>query len=252
MAGPRFARVPPRAAAARLTRRGYGVLIAICGFADGTGRAHPSVDTIAKAAAIDRSKVPDRVKEIEAAKLLRVTRAPGRSSFYEILFDDPTVLPVAATPDDPTVLPVAATPVARGGNTVLPPGDQTVAAGGNQTERRTERKNPPLSARERAREDGFFCLDEWQPDPITMGAWAEEKVPELEDPLNAKIIEAFKDNCRWKRKDISADPDAAFRLWLRKEPEYARRRRRDGVPPHPARSPLIKTLLKEAEEIDGD
>jgi hypothetical protein len=94
----RFARVPPRAAAARLTGRGYAVLIAICRHASKiTGRAYASLDTIAEAVGIDRSKVPDRIKEIEAAMLLRVTRRPGRSSFYEILFDDPAVLPSTAT-----------------------------------------------------------------------------------------------------------------------------------------------------------
>ena len=86
-----------------------------------------------------------------------------------------------------------------------------------------------------------------------MGAWAAANVPELDDPLNANIIAAFKDHYR-NGKDISADPDAAFRQWLRHEPEHARRRNQSARQRRNERNKagsLIETAINEARNSDG-
>src|SRR5439155_1138992 len=123
-------------------------------------------------------------------------------------------------------LPGKGTPVTRGGNTVFPPvGARGVPRGGTRTDQfRTDQGTdfPPS----RAGGNGF-CLDGYQPD-ATMAAWAAKNVPELDDPLNAKTVAGFKDHYR-KTDTHIADPDAAFRRWLEKEPYFrAQRARQHG------------------------
>ncbi len=84
---PRFARVPlAAAAAANLHARELRVLIAICTSADRNGRAWPGVTEIGRRTQIDRGKIPELIKRLEAAGLILVERRPGGGNTYTINF----------------------------------------------------------------------------------------------------------------------------------------------------------------------
>lgn len=146
----RFARIPERAVGRRdLTARDWRVLACIALHADASGRAYPSMATIAARTGLDRTKVPASVKKLETIGLLRASRrrdeaGDAASTLYEIVFDERGVLPPLGTP------------VAEDRNTVLPPaGTAGVAAGGTLTDqygtdqrtraRRAARQRVPVS-----------------------------------------------------------------------------------------------------------
>jgi hypothetical protein len=144
----RFARIPSRAVGCReLTARDWRVLIAIASHANGDGLAWPGFSRIAELAAIDRTKVPPSVKKLSAAGLVRATRrrdeaGDAASTVYEILFDEPGVLPFRGTP------------VAADGNTVLPPvGTGGVPTGGTLIDQYQNRLPNKRSARREPRAD---------------------------------------------------------------------------------------------------
>jgi hypothetical protein len=66
-----------------------------------------------------------------------------------------------------------------------------------------------------------FSLDEFQPD-AAMASWAAEHVAGV-NPLDPEIIAAFKDHHRSKGQ-VPANLPAAYRQWVRKEPEFLKRR----------------------------
>jgi hypothetical protein len=90
----RFARIPVRAASAReLSARALRVLIAIAMHADVDGKAYPGLTRIAALAAIDRTKVPEAVRELTAVGLLKKRSRIDRhgdsdSNLYELVFED--------------------------------------------------------------------------------------------------------------------------------------------------------------------
>ena len=83
----------------------------------------------------------------------------------------------------------------------------------------TKEQFPP-GARTRVRGNGF-SLDEIQPD-AAMASWAAEHVAGV-NPLDPEIIVAFKDHHRSKGQ-VPANLPAAYRQWVRKEPEFLERR----------------------------
>jgi hypothetical protein len=87
-----FARVPARAATARLGKIDWAVLHAICLHADKDGRAFPSMARIAQIAGIKRNHVPRSAARLEKRGLLRRNRMPRPNggwqvTHYEILFE---------------------------------------------------------------------------------------------------------------------------------------------------------------------
>jgi hypothetical protein len=238
-----FGRFPTWAAALPgISGRSLAVLAAIAHHADGKGRAYPAMSRIALLAGINRSKVPPAVAELVAAgvlrKEIRTDERGHQSNIYTIVYKR-------------IVFPVQGTPVTRGGNTVFPPAEaRGVPQVGTRTDQlRTDQGTdfPPS----RAGGNGF-CLDGYQPD-ATMETWAAENVPELDDPLNPKTIAAFKDHYRKTGTHI-VDPDAAFRLWLQKEPYFRAHRARQQGSERNKRGSMLDAALDEvrkAEAING-
>jgi hypothetical protein len=69
---------------------------------------------------------------------------------------------------------------------------------------------------------GASAFEDWQPDD-EIAAWAAANVPQLSNPRDPKIVGRFKD---WYRKEgrLPHDTVAAYRLWLGKEPDFAKPR----------------------------
>jgi hypothetical protein len=86
----RYARIPARAAAiSALAGRDLRVLIAIAAHADGTGRAYPSMATIAAMTGIGRGDVPRSIRRLERHRLLWRESRAGTSAVnvYTVNFD---------------------------------------------------------------------------------------------------------------------------------------------------------------------
>src|SRR5262249_24838711 len=97
--GDRYARIPSRAIGCReLSATDWRVLACIALHADASGRAWPSMATIAKMVGIRREDVPRSIRRLEQLRLLR--REPGSptsSNIYIIALDDEAVSAKART-----------------------------------------------------------------------------------------------------------------------------------------------------------
>jgi DNA-binding MarR family transcriptional regulator len=89
-----FARVPMRAASdRRLTERALRALIVICWHADQTGRAWPSLQTIAEESGIDRRSLHRPIVKLVDTGYLRIERRRDQAgdpdtNLYIVLFDE--------------------------------------------------------------------------------------------------------------------------------------------------------------------
>jgi hypothetical protein len=96
----RFARIPLRAAGIRdLHGRDLQILVAISAHADLTGRAYPSMSTLAEMTGMGRGDVPRSIRRLEALGLISRESRPGRGCIYVVIFDAP-VLPTVSTRAD--------------------------------------------------------------------------------------------------------------------------------------------------------
>jgi helix-turn-helix protein len=97
--GDRYARIPSRAVSCRdLSATDWRVLACVALHADASGRAWPSMATIAKMVGIRREDVPRPIRRLEQLRLLR--REPGSptsSNIYVIALDDEAVSAEART-----------------------------------------------------------------------------------------------------------------------------------------------------------
>jgi hypothetical protein len=63
-------------------------------------------------------------------------------------------------------------------------------------------------------------IDSYQPDPITMGAWAAEHAPLVLNPVSPETVEEIRD--QWRRRgEKPKDFDATYRTYLRKRQGWA-------------------------------
>jgi RIO-like serine/threonine protein kinase len=88
----RFAKIPARAARAKLSATDWGVLHAIALHADKEGRAFPSMARIAEIVGIQRNNVPRSIERLEERRLLRrkrMTKPNGgwQVSHYQLVFE---------------------------------------------------------------------------------------------------------------------------------------------------------------------
>jgi hypothetical protein len=209
----RFARVPPQAAAAhKLGAPALRVLIAISAYADANGRAYPSLKRIARETGISRRNLPRAIRALVSAGLMRSENrrdeaGDAASNYYYLVYpanvSSRGMTPVAV--HDDTVVSLAMT---RG---VIPGEDRTAQ---NRSDHLTERGE----ARPRG---GASGIETYEPGADIV-RWAAEHVSTI-NPLDRTIIDSFRDHHRAKGRPI-ADLDAAYRTWLRREPEFRKNR----------------------------
>ena len=230
----RFGMIPLRAAReAGLAGCDYRVLIVIASHANERGFAWPSLKTIASLARTTVPKVSPAIKKLEAAGLLRkqnrvTARGDWNSNVYQVLLQK-------------------GVPTAGCGSRVVPSDGTGTAWGGNRTDQGTDqRTETPPPAREGS------ALDAYRPGS-EFATWAAvytefEKHPEF-DPFDPEILEDFRDYYRSEGK-TSADLEAAFRRWVRKELRLRCSGRNRQVR-RGSRAGLIETALNEVRRTDG-
>jgi hypothetical protein len=147
--------------------------------------------------------------------------------------------------------PVGKTDRGLSGQPITPDGPEPAGIKNRPIEQKKE--SPPRAhARGSAFDDDG--LDAFQPNETTTAEWAAEHVPELRDVSDPAILAAFKDYHKSKGTKL-VDLPAAWRQWLRKEPEFAQRRNQSARPRRNERNKpgeMIETVLNELRKYsDG-
>jgi DNA-binding MarR family transcriptional regulator len=261
MTGGYFGKIPARVARLHLPGRVHAVLIAIASHANREGIARPSLDTIAAETGIERSKVPLCVRVLEAKGVVEVVRGGGRgrANYYRIIPDEealrrasqPAPQADATTADKNGAAFGTETTVENGavfGSETVPFSAQNGTVFGTPTERTESQTESPLrGGRAHTREGGSrsgsvkdqpalllplngnagrngassSAIEHYQPSAEIV-AWAAAHFPDV-DPLDPSVLDRFKDNHLKKGTNLR-DLDAAYRIWIRDEREFRRRR----------------------------
>lgn len=237
----RFAALPLAAMSnPKLHARDLRVLIAICMSVDPKdgNRARPGVSKIAERTGIDRDKISELVKRLEAERILKVERRPGGLSVYTVIYDyDGEGVPAHGDGDGPQVSPPTGVP-AEGDSPrprVSPPTDLGVPAHGGQVspptgtkqtlraERRAEREHAPshplgAGAGPAANDDGFEeTWSEW-PRKLAKGSARKAYRSALKKASGATILLGVR---RFAEQAQQAGTEARFiphlATWLRAE-----------------------------------
>lgn len=166
------------------------MLIALCSYVDSDGTCWPSLATIGRQSAIDRRKVPDLLRELEARGWINRERrqdesGDAASTKYTVRY------PGDVSPMSGTGVPMGgATPVPIQGDTVSPPvGLPGVPVGGALTEDLFEQTNDQPKRKGARRQRPLTRLPE---EAILSDEWrdlAQQKRPDL-DPDH--VFEKFK------------------------------------------------------------
>ena len=133
-----FARIPAKAAIAKLSATDWAVLHVIGLHADQDGRAFPSMARIAEIIGMKRKNIPRTIKRLEERALLRRRRVPraagGWLNHYELVFKPIGVLSAEDTGSEHVLSPEGAPPI-----TVSSNGGKRVLTGEAQTDQGTEK-----------------------------------------------------------------------------------------------------------------